>query len=333
MIVAPPLPSRRSCLLPARGQLPAQLVLAVWLFVGGLLAPSAFGQEKPKLTIPPKETLPLATKDGVVIVCDYYPGGFQKIGDQITQIDGKIVPPIILVHGYKGRGSDFDGYASALQQLGYAVAVPDLRGHGRSTMIRTPGGDVTIDLERMRPDDFKAMVADIEAVKKMLLERNNAGELNIELLGIVGADLGALVAMHWAVHDWSWPQLPAFKQGRDVKAMILLSPPASFRGMNSRTPLQHPVIRSQLPVMIAFGSRDANYAKEADRLFKLFERGHVKPEETLKLLPADASLQGAALLYARGLPVAYESGVFLQKHLMARGAEFAWTMRQNPLSQ
>lgn len=314
---------------PGRRFVPAGTAVLGLLLACG----TAWGQGKAKLEIPPKEHLTLTTKDGVQIACDFYPGGFQRVGDMIKQVEGTTVAPIILVHGKEGRGSDFDGFAVGLQSWGFAVAVPDLRGHGRSTTAQTPAGVITVDAERMRPADFAAMVADIEAVKKMLLERNNAGELNIELLGVVGADLGALIAMYWAVHDWSWPQLPAYKQGRDVKALVLLSPPASFRGLSSRVPLKHPIVRAQLPTMIAFGARDSTQKKDAERLYTFYERSHAMPAETLKLLPVDVSLEGTQLLQGRGLNVAYEAGVFLQKHLVNRAADLPWTKRENPLSQ
>ena len=54
----------------------------------------------------------------------------------------------------------------------------------------------------MPPAQFKAMVTcDMEAVKKFLWERNNAGELNIDKLCVVGAEMGASVAVNFALAD------------------------------------------------------------------------------------------------------------------------------------
>ena len=72
---------------------------------------------------------------------------------------------------------------------------------------------------------------DVEMCKAFLMEKNNNKELNIDKLCLVGAEMGAVVAVDWAARDWSWPILPGRKQGQDVKALVLLSPEWSFKGM------------------------------------------------------------------------------------------------------
>ena len=74
----------------------------------------------------------------------------------------------------------------------------------------------------LRASDFQAMDNDVEAAKKYLLEKNNAGILNLELLCLVGAELGGIVATNWIAADWSRQDLPAFKQGKYAKALVLL---------------------------------------------------------------------------------------------------------------
>jgi pimeloyl-ACP methyl ester carboxylesterase len=239
---------------------------------------------------------------------------------------------VILVHGFGGRGSDFEAFALGLQSMGHAVIVPDLRGHGQSLMRRTPAGMIQIDVERMRPNDMAAMIWDVEAAKRFFLEKNNEGLVNIELLAVAGAEFGALLALNWAVYDWNRPQLPAYKQGRDVKLLVLLSPPTSFKGMSFRAALQHPVVGSRLPTLLAVGAKDATATRDAERLYRFFERNHFDPDRTLRYVQADTSLQGAQLLQGRGLTVGLDVARFLHTHLVDRAIDFPWTLRQSPLS-
>ena len=291
--------------------------------------------KKGELQIPERRTLTLVTRDGVTLFVEYYPGGFVKRGEKVESLDGKRVVPLILLHGWGGRGADWAELAQALQQYGYAVAVPDLRGHGRSTVMRTGGGTVTLDPERMNPREITAllngMIEDVDTVKAHLLGLNNKAELNIELLGVVGSEMGALVAMNWAAFDWSKQSLPAFKQGKDVKLLVLLSPPESFRGLNNRPFINHPV-SAQLFTMIAFGAGDRKAQQDAERLYRFLEKRHPQPSETLKYLPVETSLQGTQLL-RRGLPVAEEMLRFLYANLNQKVAAWPWMDRTIPLGQ
>ena len=138
--------------------------------------------------------------------------------------------PVLLLHPFKGSRADFNDLALALQEAGCAVLVPDLRGHGQSTRrINADGKEVEIEQALMNHQDFEAMgyadtktSGDVEACNKFLRAKNNLKELNIDKLVIIGAEMGAAVAIDWAQSDWSWPVLPgAPKQGQDVKALDL----------------------------------------------------------------------------------------------------------------
>ena len=234
------------------------------------------------------------------------------------------------------------GLASSLQQFGHAVIVPDLRGHGGSTRIRNE--TKPIDQSLMKKADFDAMVSqDMEAVNKFLMEKNNAGELNIEKLCVVGADMGAVVAMNWAVLDWSWPPLSTGKQGKDVKALVLISPPLNFRGVSTAAALANPTIKTGLSVLIIVGAeKGAGKAHEdAQRINKLLAAVRPKPPtdaEEFRKNPPDlffdelkTSLQGAKILEDRKLSadVSNDIGQFIDLRLV--GKRFPWAMRSDPL--
>ena len=180
----------------------------------------------------------LRTKDGWNIFCTFY-------GPKKGVRRGKDVVPIIMLHGWGGQGSEYAELATVLQSWGFASIVPDLRGHGRSVSVirRKPNGeeeDKVVKTDDLTVQDMDGMVNDVEALKKVLVDKNNKAELNIEMLTVVAAEVGTIVALNWAALDWSWPVMPAFKQGQDVKALVLLTPQQTFKRMNANTALQSP---------------------------------------------------------------------------------------------
>jgi pimeloyl-ACP methyl ester carboxylesterase len=270
--------------------------------------------------LPPKQDVTLRTKDGVNLRCAYYPG---------TQ--GKDSVPVIFLHGWKGQGAEYSGLVNFLRENGHpwAMMVPDLRGHGGSTTrtARLGGPTQEIQLDRMRPNDIRDMFAyDLGAMKKFLMEKHNAGELNIELLCVVGAEMGATVAANWAAVDWSWPRLPTYKQGQDVRALVLLSPPLNFRGVNTQQGLNHPSVRRFLSVMVIHGQQGA---AEARRVHDYLKRWHDPAEDDVELVSVDSPNQGVRLLDKN---VAMQIAGFVQRQLVDRKQRYPWRERINPLA-
>jgi len=297
-------------------------LIAVTLLLGTATAALAKDEEEEK--IPEPEDITLKTKDGVMLRCTWYAG-----------TEGKQSVPVICVHGYEGQRGEFDELATYLQNKGHAVICPDLRGHGGSTTQELGEEDRELDLKRFRTDDFGDMIRyDMEAVKSFLMKENNKAELNVEMLCVVGSEMGALVAMNWAGLDWSWPQLAGMKQGQDVKALVLISPPASFKGLSTRKPLSHRVVRGELSILIAAGSRDSRTYADSKRLHTALSRFHPPvpddPNEALKkqdlfLVSPDTNLQGTKLL--KGVGLEKQISGFIELRLINREGEFAWTER------
>jgi pimeloyl-ACP methyl ester carboxylesterase len=273
---------------------------------------------------PTDETL--VTKDGVSVRATFYLGSAKKES-----------VPIIMLHGAEGQRGDFHSLATYLQGQGHSIIVPDLRGHGDST--RAEGVTQPLDAEKFNRQSYESMVLDVEACKKYLMEKNNAGELNIDQLCVIGAELGAIVAVRWAALDWSVQDLPAYRQGKDVKALVLLSPLNSFKGITIRDALKHPALESQLSMMIVAGAKDKS-ASEAKRLHNSLLAHHPKvsddDEDRLKkqevfLVQPDTPLSGTKLL-GPGLPVQQNIAKFIELRLVNRKSEFPWTERKSPLS-
>ena len=292
--------------------------------------PAAKKDDPPKLPLP--EDINRDTKDGVALKMTYFPGTL-----------GKKSVPLMLLHGWGGQRGDMEALALRLQSLGHTCLTIDMRGHGQSLTIKgmDKGGVAfkDIDREKFRLADLKSMSYDIEAGKKFLLEKNNAGECNIEALGIVACDVMCSAAMQWSIADWAAPVLPAFKQGQDVKALVLLSPSPPFKGFDGNEFFVNQVTRKQLAVMLVAGNEEAKYFAEAKRLHGKLQSFHHKPsgdpdidrkQQDLFLITPDTELQGSKLL-SRALPIVNNVANFLNLRLAEKQDQFSWADRKSPL--
>ncbi|HEX3727787.1 MAG TPA: hypothetical protein VHV08_16155, partial [Pirellulales bacterium] len=172
--------------------------------------------------------------------------------------------------------------------------------------------------------------------KRFLVAKNNDGELNIEKLCVVGVEMGAVVAIDWAAHDWSWPVLNTGKQGQDVKGLVLISPEWSFKGLRINDAIAQPGVRSDLSVLLIAGKGSSKSLREAKRLYTALEKYHPAPppetmaeKQTLWLRTPNTSLQGTALLNEKSLHVDQMIAKFIEVRLGKKPME--WTRRRNPL--
>jgi pimeloyl-ACP methyl ester carboxylesterase len=207
-------------------------------------------------------TVDLTTKDYLQMKVEYY-GGFK----------GKETPPVVIIHDLKGNRNEFGSLALYLQKLGYAVIVPDLRGHGGSTVFRAPNGQTAeIDSSRLRQRDFANMVNyDLEAVRKFIKQKNNEGELNLNAMSVIGSGVGAVLGLNWTAKDWSAPPLATGKQGQDVKALVLVSPTWNVQGLGIENALKQPGVQKSVSMLILVGKGRSSELKEAKRLHNTLE--------------------------------------------------------------
>jgi pimeloyl-ACP methyl ester carboxylesterase len=244
------------------------------------------------------EALVLQTTDGVQLAITYYPGS-----------RGKQAVPIVLLHGWKQSQNDYKDLAPALQKLGYAVVVPDLRGHGGSTRRKSGVKEETLDAALMTVAQFRPMVTqDMKAVKDFLWKRNNAGELNIDKLCIVGAGMGASVALDFAAFDANGYESGMVNYGplklaRFIKALVLISPEWAFRGLPLRDAITSPVVQQDIAILILVGKQNVKSMTQAEQIYNIFKRYHPEPsgedkldKQTLFFGKLDTSLQGTKLL-------------------------------------
>ena len=276
------------------------------------------------------QNVELRTKDEVVLQATFYPGS-----------NGKETIPIIMLHEHKGNRRDFDGLARLFQgeYFGASVLVPDLRGHGESTVVA--GSNRPLSADKLNAKQFQAMVAfDMEACKKFLMERHHKGELNIEQLTLVGAEMGASVAMLYARTDWSWPTLSTGKQGQDVRAVAMISPQTVFKGLRIADALAEPDnfgFRTNVQFFLAVGAEDNKALKDVERLdkqlrrFRPNEEGKRPEELSIVLSRFPTKLQGTDILEERTFGLDTQLAQFVDFRVKQRAADVPWKERKSPL--
>jgi pimeloyl-ACP methyl ester carboxylesterase len=314
---------------------------------------------KPDGEIPPPEDVTLTTGDGLGLAMTYFSG-----------THGKDSIPVILLHAFKGSRKDFvkeGGLAPYLQdKLGCAVVAPDLRGHGESTSFSSAGRSgkepEPLSPGKLQPRQFQLMIGqDLQAVKEFLWKKNNAEQLNLDKLCVVGVGMGASVALDFAVYDalgyeQRTPAYGPLKLGRFLKAMVLISPEWSFRGLNTRMALASPDVQKNISVMILVGARskdsEGNVDREAvkaiddaRRLNDFFAKFHPEPEvdkeketdkrdlRTLWYGRLDTTLQGTKLLDAPlKTPPPQLIGLFLNYRMVKNpeAKKIPWKERKLP---
>jgi pimeloyl-ACP methyl ester carboxylesterase len=236
------------------------------------------------------------TRDGVQLHATFY--GARHVKDQPS----KEAVPVILLHSYKGDGKEFSGLAEYLQQHDCAVLVPDLRGHGESNQVKTPIGPRAIEMTKLTPADFRAMVENDMAVwHRYLRQRNDEAELNLDKLCLVGSEMGASVALRYALRDWSYPDLPGRRQGHFVKGLVLISPQINFHGLDTNEALSNRAVQSQLSTLIVVGKKSPKALSDARGMFnklKAGSRATADDEEGPKryLRELNTKLQGSKML-------------------------------------
>jgi len=325
-----------------RISLPGVWILGKWwsrcvaMPLAALLLPLALGtaaawaqEKKPdkkkdeeKDEIPAPEDIQLITADGVQLTLTYYPG--TKGAESI---------PVVLLHMWKGKRSDYRDLALHLQATGHAVIVPDLRGHGDSTIRKTLTKTETLKGANLTLPMLRGMVdGDMIAVREFLRQRNNAGKLNLNKLCIVGAEMGASVALDYARLDAvgygegnppGSPMYGGVQVGRFVKALVLLSPEMGFKGLNAKPALDNPVVRAEIPVLILVGKEPPSKPlKEAERIDTIMEKYHKEPadakpdKKTLFFGRLETPHQGTKMLDVTGLNVDKRIALFIELRLI-----------------
>lgn len=275
------------------------------------------GPEDPKLK---PRWVSMRTKDNVEIRAFYAPSD-----------KGKDAVPVMVIHEWQGQGSPYNGLVVALHDAGFAVVVPEYRGHGGSRKYTDgTGKPQEFNIATMGKGDIANIIAyDLEEVKQFLKKENNEGKLNLNALTLVGVREGAIFAANWAIRDWNFPSVGRLKQGQDVKGVVMVSPVKIASGVTIDSAIRDPLLL-QLPIMIVAGEESAE-AAEAKRIGKQIEAVKKRASRgeasgfALKLVPT--TLSGAALV-TQGPGVTPSIAAFITANVPVSDTVNPWIERE-----
>ena len=286
-------------------------------------------KKKKKKKPPQPERVLIESKDGIELRAEWYAG-----------VDGKETPPIILVHDWDSSRTALMPLANALQQqLGCAVIVPDLRGHGESMSMKNSEDD--LKRERFRKGDMASMVEDIDTCRRFLQEKNDAGELNLNLLSVIAFGKMSINAIDWCISDWSWPPIRGVQQGQNVKSLIMVSPIRRFKSMNMAQGLKHPLFASKadtMPVLMFWGDGHKASSKDGNAIFQALKKARKEPDkfeepeeqwtqQSLFKLEYKTESNAEELLQSDGRDMLRMISMFIEKKVLANSDEFDWQVR------
>ena len=171
--------------------------LTLCLMAVTALACGKAAREKPLAT----QEAVLHTVDGMALSATVYPTARPN------------PPGLILVHMLGSDRAAWKSFASHAQAAGYLCIAFDMRGHGGS---QDAGGAKT-GYSDFTTQDWLAVADDIEAARQALLKEG----ANPKDIGIVGASIGANVALRYAADN------------ADIPAIVLISPGLDYKGVKT----------------------------------------------------------------------------------------------------
>lgn len=285
---------------------------------------------------PPPEPANLVTKDGIQLKGTFFPGPARA-----GSMQGKQTTPVILLHDFKSSRAVFTPLIDALQSGGgdgpfFAVMAVDLRAHGESVTQQLPdGSQAALDASKLSKEGLAAMATlDMEAVRSFLVDKNDAGELNLNKLCIVGSGMGASVATNWAAQDWAAPPLAVGKQGQDAKALVLVSPRWSYNGLSMQDAMRFGAFKQNVAWLMICGAQDSKMKTDFDRIHKQLEKSHPAAKKAgqqapsgLQVVLVPSSLQSDTLLSQSAQAVYPQIVAFLTENVAA--VQQPWLSRRS----
>ncbi|MDB5388322.1 MAG: hypothetical protein JWM11_3968 [Planctomycetaceae bacterium] len=290
---------------------------------------------------------PIVTREGLPLSAMYWPSKLKAQGSVV-----------VLLHGLNGNQLDWgQDFPKKLQDQGHAVIAVDLRGHGQSTGKMVGMGNdavegkakakasktkarppkAAVEATSLKARDYPLMVtSDMKAVKNFIFLEHQKQHLNMNKMAIIGAGIGATVALHFAELDWNEPPFEdgpegnKTPRGQDVRALVLLTPDADVAGLplpETIKTLRVPLL--QVAIMFAVGNKDK---LDKGQTKKLYEQA-VTPDvnkNRMYLQEYNSADRGCRLL-ANNLPTQQHIIKFLDTHLSKINSE--WRDRESKVGK
>jgi len=152
-------------------------------------------------------------------------------------------PAVLLVHDAGSNAKHLNSVAEALQRKGFAVLVPDLRGHGAS--ISESYDWTKTETVEDKAQTWTFAMRDLESSTNWLRDQSNVHNSN---LSVVGVGAGSVLAARYAVRD------------ENARAVALIAPESEAFGFNMMKDI---IELGGLPVMIMATN---DHEKEATRI-------------------------------------------------------------------
>jgi hypothetical protein len=143
------------------------------------------------------------------------------------------------------------------------------------------------------------------------------------------------VAANWALQDWAAPALAVGKQGQDVKALVLVSPRWSYKGLTLQAPLRFPPLKQYVAWMLIYGEEDNRVEADVRRIEKQLEplrradNAAQAGDGDLARVAWPSKLQGDTLLAQMGGRIEDQIVAFLVANVAER--DYPWISRLNRL--
>ncbi len=223
------------------------------------------------------------------------------VGDWIRPASGRGPwPVVILVHGLGQTQRSFETFLRTLAAQNVCVLAFDLRGHGGSTRQ----GIRTLDAKRFTPGiDYRAMVNDVEAAILFAAARKEA---DVGRIALVGASMGANLAAQAVRRVQSTAEL----EGLRIRAVVLLSPGAVYRGVECQE--SNVATMGELPLYLC-ASHEDHYSYESVQSYRPARR--INPLAEFYFL--EQAGHGTAILDS-SLAIRKQIAAWLGKHLQPR---------------
>ncbi len=314
-------------------RLSSQCTIGFFLAVTLLAVSDASAQltAKPKkIDVPAPERVLIETKDNVELQAEWFGGA-----------SGKEAVPIMLIHDWDGNRTDLLPLAEFLQkEHGHAVIVPDLRGHGESMTVK--GIDEELNRTKFKKPELASMLEDFESCRRFLQQKNDAGELNLDMLVVIACGKMSIHAANWCIMDWRWGPIGGVKQGRNVKALILISPVKRFKSLDISASLKAPLFASKesaLPLLLVWGDGHEASSADGEFIYNALQKSRSIPDEfpdqetrwaqqTLFRAFYRSAEADADLLRELSTQIYPDLALFIEKKVIANKEDFLWQIRK-----